>query len=76
MIIISRNIIGGLSAVAYFFSIHNDGTQIHRNPAARENFAMPFLLWQMSYLTMCIEKHQITKKFDLKIFGTMVRYFC
>lgn len=54
---ISRNKLGGLSAVIYYFTIHNDATQLHRNPAARENFAFPFILWQMFYLTVCIERH-------------------
>ncbi|KAJ6637254.1 C-mannosyltransferase dpy-19 like [Pseudolycoriella hygida] len=52
---LSGNIIGGVAAVAYYFAIHNDATRIHRYPAARENFAYPFILSQMLYLSICIK---------------------
>ena len=49
--------LGGITTVVYYFIAHDNATQIHRKPSARENFALPFLIWQMFYLTMCIEKH-------------------
>lgn len=64
LISFSGNIIGGLAAVAYYFTIHNDATRIHRYPAARENFAYPFILSQMLYLSICIktDHYTISKK--------------
>lgn len=56
----SGNIIGGLAAVAYYFTIHNDATRIHTHPAARENFAYPFILSQMLYLSICIKTDHYT----------------
>lgn len=47
--------LGGFAAVAYFFCMHNDATRMHKTPAARENFAMPFIMWQMFHLTACIK---------------------
>ncbi|KAG4078203.1 hypothetical protein HA402_002255 [Bradysia odoriphaga] len=52
---LSGNMVGGLAAVTYYFTIHNDATRIHRYPAARENFAYPFILSQMLYLSICIK---------------------
>lgn len=53
----SRNVFAGLFAALYYFCIHNDATRIHTNPAARENFAIPFILSQIYFLTVWIEEH-------------------
>lgn len=53
----SRNIFAGFLAALYYFTIHNDATRIHTNPAARENFAFPFVLCQIYFLTVWIEQH-------------------
>lgn len=47
----------GLCAALYYFCIHNDATRIHTNPAARENFAIPFIISQIYFLTVWIEQH-------------------
>lgn len=51
----SRNVFAGLCAALYYFCIHNDATRIHTNPAARENFAIPFIISQIYFLTVWIE---------------------
>ncbi|XP_055304151.1 C-mannosyltransferase dpy-19 homolog [Sitodiplosis mosellana] len=54
---LSRNVFAGLCAALYYFCIHNDATRIHTNPAARENFAIPFIISQIYFLTVWIEQH-------------------
>lgn len=53
----SRSVVAGLCAALYYFCIHNDATRIHSQPVARENFAIPFLISQMYFLSVWIEKH-------------------
>lgn len=53
----SGNVFAGLCAALYYFCIHNDATRIHTNPAARENFAIPFIISQIYFLTVWIEQH-------------------
>lgn len=53
----SRSVVAGLCAALYFLCIHNDATRIHSNPAARENFAIPFIISQMYFLSVWIEQH-------------------
>lgn len=53
----SRSVVAGLCAALYYFCIHNDATRIHTHPVARENFAIPFIISQMYFLSVWIEKH-------------------
>lgn len=53
----SRSVVAGLCAALYYLCIHNDATRIHSNPAARENFAIPFIISQMYFLSVWIEQH-------------------
>lgn len=62
LLIYSRSILAGLCTALYYFCIHNDSTRIHSNPAARENFAFPFIISQIYFLTVWIEQHN--KHFD------------
>lgn len=50
--------IGGLSAVIYYFIIHNDATSVHVTPFCRENIAFPFILAQIFYLTVSIGRYR------------------
>lgn len=65
---LSRHILGGLSAVLYYFIVHQDATRAHTQPPARENFAFPFILWQCFYLTLAIDRFgtKFYKNFSLK----------
>lgn len=54
---LSRNVFAGLCTALYYFCIHNEATRIHTNPAARENFAIPFIISQIYFLTVWIEHH-------------------
>lgn len=51
-----RNLLGGLATVAYYFTIHQDATNIHKNPMLRENFAFPFILSQIFYVNLYIAR--------------------
>lgn len=53
----SRSIFAGLLTALYYFCIHNDATRVHSNPAARENFAFPFIISQIYFLAVWIEEH-------------------
>lgn len=55
--VFSRSVVAGLCAALYYFCIHNDATRIHSHPVARENFAIPFIISQMYFLSVWIEKH-------------------
>lgn len=48
----SENIFGGIYSVVLYVIFHKNASKIYERPVARENFAFPFILWQMS--TMCL----------------------
>lgn len=51
-----RNLFGGLAAVAYYFTVHDNVTNIHKTPMLRENFAFPFILMQALYVHLYIDR--------------------
>lgn len=61
-ILSSRNIFVGLYATLYYFVLHDTCTRTHSNPAARENFAFPFIIGQIYFLTHWIEQHNYRYK--------------
>lgn len=56
-----RNIVAGMAVIVYYFCVHENATNIHRNPMQRHNFAMPFIVWQCFYLNLYVDRHQSPK---------------
>jgi C-mannosyltransferase DPY19L len=56
--LLSRSMLGGLTSVIYYLISHQDATNVISNPTARENYAYPFLIWQMMYLTLFIDRYK------------------
>lgn len=52
-----RNFIAGCSAIVYYFCVHENATNIHRQPMMRHNFAIPFIIWQTFYLNLYVDRH-------------------
>jgi C-mannosyltransferase DPY19L len=46
-----RNFIAGCAAIVYYFCVHETATNVHRMPMMRNNFAVPFIIWQTSTCT-------------------------
>jgi hypothetical protein len=44
--------------VIYYLIAHQDATNIISKPTARENYAYPFIIWQMLYLTLFIDRYK------------------
>lgn len=53
---LSETSFGGIYAVVLYIIFHKYASKIYERPVARENFAFPFILWQMFYLNLCIDK--------------------
>lgn len=53
----SRHLLGGISAVVFYFCIHSDATRIHTQPAARDSIAFPFIFAQVYFLSAWMEQH-------------------
>ncbi|XP_055384848.1 C-mannosyltransferase dpy-19 homolog [Condylostylus longicornis] len=64
---LSENIFGGIYAVVLYIIFHKNASKIYERPVARENFAFPFIFWQMFYLSLCIEKSDryVSNKFKI-----------
>lgn len=55
-LLLSRNIFGGIYAVASYIMFHSFASKIYERPMARENFAFPAIYLQMFYLCVCINR--------------------
>lgn len=53
-----RNIMAGCSVILYYFCVHENATNIHRQPMMRHNFAIPFIVWQTFYFNLYVDRHQ------------------
>lgn len=57
-----RNLIAGCVVIVYYFCMHESATNIHRQPMSRQNFALPFIIWQTFYLNLYIDKHHFVRR--------------
>lgn len=52
---LSENLFGGLYAVVLYIIFHKNAAKIYERPISRENFAFPFIFWQIFYLSVCFQ---------------------
>ncbi|KAM7348849.1 C-mannosyltransferase dpy-19 homolog [Cochliomyia hominivorax] len=75
-LLLSRNIFGGIYAVASYIMFHSFASKIYERPMARENFAFPAIFLQMFYLCICINRVTERKTLSLSIVPTLkLTYF-
>ncbi|XP_023306659.2 C-mannosyltransferase dpy-19 homolog [Lucilia cuprina] len=75
-LLLSRNIFGGIYAVASYIMFHSFASKIYERPMARENFAFPAIYLQMFYLCVCINRVSEKKTLTMSIVPTLkLTYF-
>lgn len=75
-LLLSRNIFGGIYAVASYIMFHSFASKIYDRPMARENFAFPAIYLQMFYLCICINRVTERKTHRMSIVSTLkLTYF-
>ncbi|XP_065363246.1 C-mannosyltransferase dpy-19 homolog [Calliphora vicina] len=75
-LLLSRNIFGGIYAVASYIMFHSFASKIYERPMARENFAFPAIYLQMFYLCVCINRVTERKTHTMSIVPTLkLTYF-
>ncbi|KAL5275783.1 DPY19L1 family protein [Megaselia abdita] len=67
---LSENIFGGIYSVVLYVIFHKNASKIYERPVARENFAFPFILWQMSTMCLYMQKTSTrsTKQYQMQDF--------
>ncbi|XP_037932147.1 C-mannosyltransferase dpy-19 homolog [Teleopsis dalmanni] len=69
--LLSENVFGGIYAVVSYIMFHSYASKIYERPMARENFAFPFILLQMFYLSVCIQKVFKQKEYQFSTFAML-----
>lgn len=70
---LSRNFIGGIAAVVYYFTVHDTSTNVHKTPMMRENFAFPFILMQVFYVNLYIDRCNYDSR-CIKTTGSLLQF--
>jgi C-mannosyltransferase DPY19L len=70
----NKSIISGILACVCYFYNHGESTRVMWTPALRENFSFPFCLLQMVYLTVLMQKKNVSMINFTFFIGSTVLY--